>query len=376
MKRIALLLAFSGLACADQTAIIIEVTSRDLVVPDDLDQVRFVANASSGVMADRTADLPGAWPQTFALKPGRAGSGEQINIQVVGLRGGTERLRRVLPPTRFDSGREIRITVELSRACLDVNCPMNADCIAGMCIGVVQDAGVEDGGFDAGMPDGGVDAPPIDAPVDAFDAGMDDGGVDAPPIDAPIDAPADVFDGGFDGGFDAGPGGLIISEYIEGSSNNKALELYNAGSTTVDLTECRIERYQNGSASASQVQMLPGMMGPTMLAPGAAYVLCHPSFSSPSSCDDLPTGPFVNHNGDDAYALFCGSMMIDSFGQIGVDPGTEWSAGGVSSANQTLRRRCTVVSGDSMGFDAFDPSIEWTNFPIDDFTNLGARGCP
>lgn len=367
MKRIALLLAFSGLACADQTAIIIEVTSRDLVVPDDLDQVRFVANASSGVMADRTADLPGAWPQTFALKPGRAGSGEQINIQVVGLRGGTERLRRVLPPTRFDSGREIRITVELSRACLDVNCPMNADCIAGMCIGVVQDAGV-DSGFDAGMPDGGVDAPPIDAPVDAFDAGMDDGGVDAPPIDAPIDAPADVFDGGFDGGFDAGPGGLIFSEYIEGSGNNKALELYNAGSTTVDLSMCTIEKYQNGG-STPDTQDLSGS-----LAPGAAYVVCHSSFANPAC--DVEFSTFINHNGDDGYAVVCDGTTIDTFGQLGVDPGAEWAGGGVSSLNSTLRRLCTVVAGDPMGFDAFDPSVEWEAFPVDTFSDLGVRTCP
>lgn len=364
---IAVALAASSLGssgCADQTAIIIEVTSRDLVVPDDLDQVRFVANASSGVMADRTTDLPGPWPQTFALRPGSAGNGEQINIQVFGLRGGTQRVRRVLPPTRFESGSEIRITVELSRACLDVNCPMNADCIAGMCIGVVQDAGV-DGGFDAGMPDVGVDAPPVDAPIDAPDTGVEDAGVDAP-IDVPV---VDVFDAGFD----AGPGGLIFSEYVEGSGNNKALELYNAGTSAVDLTDCVVERYTNGATvpSATGTYTPPGT-----LAPGAAFVICHPSFSMPASCDDDPDGPFVNHNGDDAYGLRCGGALVDSFGQIGVDPGDEWSGSGVGTEDVTLRRKCTVVAGDAMGFDAFDPSVEWDSFPIDTFSDLGVRSCP
>ena len=43
------LAAVTWTGCADQTAIILEVTSRDLVVPDDIDQVRFVASAASGV---------------------------------------------------------------------------------------------------------------------------------------------------------------------------------------------------------------------------------------------------------------------------------------------------------------------------------------
>ena len=223
-----------------------------------------------------------------------------------------------------------------------------------------------DAGFDGGTPDGGVDAPPIDAPVDA---GPDDGGIDAP-IDAPvIDVPVvDVFDAGFD----AGPGGLIFSEYVEGSSNNKALEVFNASGTSIDLSVCRVERYQNGDSVASATYSFA--VG--TLAAGAAFVLCHPSFSAPASCDDSPSGPFVNHNGDDAYGLFCSDTLIDSFGQIGVDPGTEWSGGGVSTQDSTLRRKCTVVSGDMMGSDAFDPSIEWGAFPVDTFSDLGIRTCP
>ena len=361
MRMVVLALASLVLSsCADQTAIVLEVTSRDLVVPDDLDQVRFVASAASGVMADRTADLPGPWPQTFALRPGRAQTGEQINIQVFGLRGGTQRVRRVLPPTQFDNGSEIRITVELSRACLDVDCPMDADCISGMCIGVVQDAGV-DAGMDADVLDGGVDAPPIDAPVDARDAAVEDGGVDAPPIDVPV---VDVFDAAFD----AGPGGLIISEYLEGSGNNKAIEIFNAGTTAVDLSLCTLDRYANGTTSPTSIPLSGS------LAAGAALVVCNTSISAPGSCDVL--SGTVTHNGDDAWGLDCDGSLVDSFGQIGVDPGMEWMGGGVGTLDVTLRRKCTVVSGDTMGSDAFDPSVEWDAFGIDDFTNLGIRSCP
>ena len=39
---------------------------------------------------------------------------------------------------------------------------------------------------------------------------------------------------------------LIISEYVEGWSNNKALELYNTTEYVVDLSEFRLIRYSNG----------------------------------------------------------------------------------------------------------------------------------
>ena len=39
---------------------------------------------------------------------------------------------------------------------------------------------------------------------------------------------------------------LFISEYIEGSSNNKAIEIYNPTDTAIDLTGYRLEIYSNG----------------------------------------------------------------------------------------------------------------------------------
>ena len=41
---------------------------------------------------------------------------------------------------------------------------------------------------------------------------------------------------------------LFISEYVEGTRNNKALEIYNPGTTTIDLSNYRVTRWQNGSA--------------------------------------------------------------------------------------------------------------------------------
>ena len=42
------------------------------------------------------------------------------------------------------------------------------------------------------------------------------------------------------------PADLFISEYVEGSSYNKALELYNGTGSAIDLSGYTLERYSNG----------------------------------------------------------------------------------------------------------------------------------
>ena len=49
---------------------------------------------------------------------------------------------------------------------------------------------------------------------------------------------------------------LFISEYIEGSSNNKAIEIYNPTDTAIDLTGYRLEIYSNGGISSPRVWAL------------------------------------------------------------------------------------------------------------------------
>jgi hypothetical protein len=165
---------------------------------------------------------------------------------------------------------------------------------------------------------------------------------------------------------DAGVGPLLISEYVEGSSNNKALELFSA--TGIDLSACEVRRYSNGTTTPTSIA-LSGT-----LAAGSTYVICNPLISDTSSCD--LTSAILNHNGDDAYDLFCDGAVLDTFGQIGVDPGAEWAGSGVSTLNQTLRRKCAVTAGDTNGTDVFDPSVEYDGVAVDDFTGLGTRGCP
>lgn len=163
--------------------------------------------------------------------------------------------------------------------------------------------------------------------------------------------------------------GLFISEYVEGSSNNKAIEIFNPGSTTINLSGFSLKFFSNGNTSASTTISLSGD-----LAGGDVFVVADvDSAAEILSAADL-TSASSFFNGDDAVALLDGSSnFLDVIGQIGVDPGSQWGSGLVSTQNNTLRRKSSVLMGDSNGSDAFDPSLEWVGFAQDTFDGLGSH---
>ncbi len=374
------LLALALLGCADKTAILVEVTSNDLAVPADVDALRFTVTSDGGHHVDQTFGIDGTWPQTLSVLP--AGPEDtSVVLSVTGLRENQPRVRRVVS-VAFERGTTRHVSVVLTRDCLDVMCGEGVDCAGGMCAGQpMLDGGVDGGGTvtpDAGHSDAGIDAStsPDAGAADggAADGGAADGGVDGgvltPDAGPPDAGPPDA------GPIDAGPPPvLIFSEYIEGSSNNKALEIANLGPGPADLSACTLRRYTNGTTAPFDIA-LSGT-----LAEGDVFVVCNGGIEMPTLCD-LLTGS-VSHNGNDAYDLFCGGMVVDTFGQIGFDPGSSgWtSASGLSSVDHDLRRQCTVTTGDTNGIDAFDPSVEWMGSAWVDaatsLTGLGNRSeCP
>lgn len=157
----------------------------------------------------------------------------------------------------------------------------------------------------------------------------------------------------------------FISEYVEGSSNNKALEIINTGAQDVDLSACELLRYSNGSSSGVSIP-LNGV-----LSPDSVYVICNPSFSESdiALCDE--TSGSLSFNGDDAMELRCDGVTLDVVGQIGNDPGSQWGSGEASTKDNTICRKASVTQGDADGSDAFDPADEWIGFPSDTFSGLG-----
>ncbi|MDN4481148.1 ExeM/NucH family extracellular endonuclease [Demequina muriae] len=161
------------------------------------------------------------------------------------------------------------------------------------------------------------------------------------------------------------PTELLLSEYIEGSSFNKAVEIYNGTGEAVDLEPYVLTQYSNGNTSASVNLDLTGT-----LAAGDVFVVAHSSADPAILAEaDLTSGAGL-FNGDDALVLFRDEAVVDSFGQVGVDPGSQWPGGG---ADDTLRRLPAVCAGDTDPFDAFDAAEEWEVLPVNTFDGLGAH---
>ena len=157
---------------------------------------------------------------------------------------------------------------------------------------------------------------------------------------------------------------LFISEYVEGSGNNKALELYNPTASTIDLADYSIQVYFNGSTTVGTTINLSGN-----ISAGATFVIAdNDSVAALLALTDLQVTQSL-WNGDDTITLSKNGVVLDSIGQLGVDPGSAWGSGSITTANDTLRR--AAVSYDADPFDAFEPAAQWLGFAQDDFSDIG-----
>jgi predicted extracellular nuclease len=166
------------------------------------------------------------------------------------------------------------------------------------------------------------------------------------------------------------PTELFLSEYIEGTSNNKALEIFNGTGSAIDLAAqgYNVQMFFNGSATAGLTINLTGSV-----VTGDVYVLAHSLANAAILAQADQTNGAGWFNGDDAVVLRHGTTVIDVVGQVGFDPGTEWGSGLASTMDNTLRRKAGIEAGDADGSNPFDPSVEWDGFATDDSANLGTH---
>lgn len=171
---------------------------------------------------------------------------------------------------------------------------------------------------------------------------------------------------------------LFISEYIEGSSNNKALEVYNPTGSTVDLTGYQLWRIANGGDWAEGAGNAVDLAGYTIAA-GDVFVICNSQIADEYSapCDVLGTD-ITYYNGDDAVGLALNGTLIDAIGEEGDDPGTAWDVAGVTNGTKehTLVRKMSVTQGNidwasSAGTDG--NNSEWVVFDQNTFDYLGSH---
>lgn len=168
---------------------------------------------------------------------------------------------------------------------------------------------------------------------------------------------------------------VFISEYIEGAGNDKCIEIYNGTGAPLDLAVggYEIQVFTNGSATASGTIALTGL-----IAPGDVHVICNPAATMMGIADQ--TSGTLNFNGNDAVALANAGGILDVVGQIGVNPGTEWTGTTCTSGTQNGRliRKPGFPCPSNDGTTVFDPDTEWDCDLTTDASELGTHvvaGC-
>ncbi|MBQ4845346.1 ExeM/NucH family extracellular endonuclease [Pseudoalteromonas sp. MMG005] len=163
---------------------------------------------------------------------------------------------------------------------------------------------------------------------------------------------------------------VIFTEYVEGGGSNKAIEITNVGTSSIDLSKVSIALTTNGKAFAD---VTPITLTGT-LAAGSSHVLTNGGAVDALKALSNATSNATSFNGDDALTLLLDGKIVDSFGQVGTDPGKNWGSGDTSTKDRTLRRKGSILVGDLISDDAFNPANEWVGFAKDTFDGLGCSG--
>ena len=150
---------------------------------------------------------------------------------------------------------------------------------------------------------------------------------------------------------------LFFSEYAEGSSNNKYVEIYNPSSATVNLNNYQIKGTNNGTAWGDNGERELALGG--NLAANSVYIICtdaaDPAIIAKADLA-LPYESPVHYNGNDAIAIFGidGSgnftVIMDVIGVQSSDPGPAgWNVAGVTGATKdhTLVRKSSISKGNT-----------------------------
>lgn len=186
---------------------------------------------------------------------------------------------------------------------------------------------------------------------------------------------------------------LFISEYAEGWSNNKALEIYNPTNASIDLSQYMVIRYSNGSttATAANAVQLTGMVAAHDVHVAVLEKL-DPAGTGQEApiwdslqlradafyCPDYNTSNAFYFNGDDAIVLAMGvttdlasATLVDVFGKIGEDPGAAWTSefpyvatGAEVTKDHSMIRKSSILKGETNPtISYFDPMLEYDSIP-------------
>ncbi|MBM4399266.1 MAG: lamin tail domain-containing protein, partial [Candidatus Cloacimonetes bacterium] len=153
---------------------------------------------------------------------------------------------------------------------------------------------------------------------------------------------------------------LIISEYVEGTSYQKAIEIFNGTGAPVDLSTVSLKKQTNGAGAFGSELVLSGT-----LANNDVFVIVNSSTGGTNLVgqpfvDLATTSQAVNFNGNDAVALFRNGVMIDVVGIV--DQVENWGY------DATFVRNSNVASP-TTNFNM----TEWAAHSVNTFSYLGTH---
>ena len=150
--------------------------------------------------------------------------------------------------------------------------------------------------------------------------------------------------------------GLLFSEYAEGSSYNKYLEIYNGTGSDLDLSDYSISSCNNGCDTENEFDYPENITfetGTTLLS-GDVYVIYHQDADEAIISEGDQTFTYLG-NGDDAFAITLAGATADNYtivdiiGDMGGDPGDGWDVAGISNGTKdhTLVRKSNILEGNT-----------------------------
>ena len=149
---------------------------------------------------------------------------------------------------------------------------------------------------------------------------------------------------------------LFFSEYVEGSSTNKALEIANFTGAPVNLSDYTLKIAFNANAF-SNVYTFPN----TSIANEDVFVVANSGLAS--ACqpeqDDVNNG-ITNFNGNDAIGLFKNDVLIDIIG--------------IEADGNTFAQDVTLIRKPEIEFPTTTFDInEWNSFAVNTCVDLGSH---
>ncbi|MGS2741424.1 DUF5689 domain-containing protein [Sinomicrobium sp. M5D2P17] len=150
---------------------------------------------------------------------------------------------------------------------------------------------------------------------------------------------------------------LMITEYVEGSSYNKFIEIYNATDVDIDMDGYVLARDFNGDGDFENYTI--GLAG--IIHPGEVLVYAHTQYDETLYNGEVAdvNSRALGFNGNDQVVLMKNGIIID---HIGIPGDENWGM------DKTFRRKAEVIKPNT----SYDEN-EWEEYPTDDVSGLGVR---